>query len=318
MDLHYKNLSLDDIVYLDDNGVQCVEVWKDVPDYEGVYKVSDLGRVKSLSRLRRSGEGYFITKPIILKQNKIKKGYLNLVLMKNNTRKSMTCHKLVCKAFLNHIPDGTLKIVADHKNNIKNDNRLCNLQLLTNRKNCSKDRVNKTSIFTGVNKININKFKSSIYINGKSIRLGTFETEQEASEYYQKALKSIENDEEIVIKRFVYTSKYKNIYFDKVKDKWVSYAKFKGKRLEYIGAFNSEEEAFNFQQKYLLSIKNGVKIMSNVKVKSSIYNGVAFDKSKNKWGSYFNLNGKKKHIGYFLIEEEAYLARENYISTINK
>ena len=48
---HYKNLSLEDIVYVDDNGVTCVEQWKDIPDYEGYYQISNLGRVKSLERI---------------------------------------------------------------------------------------------------------------------------------------------------------------------------------------------------------------------------------------------------------------------------
>ena len=68
MELYYKNLSLDDIVYIDDDGVQKTEEWGDVPDYEGFYKASDLGRVKGFAR-----------RNLIIKTQLSKIGYIYLV-----------------------------------------------------------------------------------------------------------------------------------------------------------------------------------------------------------------------------------------------
>jgi hypothetical protein len=256
MELYYENLSLDDIIYIDDNGFQKTEEWRDVPDWERFYMASNLGRIKSLSRERWNGKVNLKSKEIILKQHKGKKGYLGVVFTKNNIRKSIRVNKLLAIAFLGHKPDGTLSIVVDHKNNIKHDNRLLNLQLLSNRENCSKDRINKSSIFRGVYKINDKKFKSSIYFNGTSIRLGTFKTEEEASEYYKNALKAIENGGIINRNIIRSPSKFKLIYFDKIRNKWLAYIKLKGEKRKYLRCFNSEEEAFEFQQNYIKNLNN--------------------------------------------------------------
>jgi hypothetical protein len=161
-----------------------IEIWKNIPEYEG-YQVSNLGNVKSL----RFG------KEIILKKSVKKKGlrnYYSLDLYKDKKRKHIKIHKLVAMAFLNHIPDGTQKIVVDHINNNSLDNRLENLQLITQRENASKDKKNKSSKYTGVTWDSTrNKWRVSVKINGRSKHLGRFYCEIEASEAYQKALSEI-------------------------------------------------------------------------------------------------------------------------------
>ena len=93
--------------------------------------------------------------------------------------------------FLGHIPDGH-KIVCDHKNNIKTDNRLENIQLIPNRENCTKDRKPGSSKYTGVCwYISTNKWVAKIYLNGKKKHLGYFKSEYKAHLAYQKALSSI-------------------------------------------------------------------------------------------------------------------------------
>jgi hypothetical protein len=103
-------------------------------------------------------------------------------------------------------------LVVDHINNNPLDNRLLNLQIVTHRVNSSKDKSNKTSTFTGVVKIG-SKFISTLTINRRTVNLGTFETEEEASNYYQNALKSIENGTEIVKSLKDKTSAHKGIYY---------------------------------------------------------------------------------------------------------
>ena len=50
----YENLSLENIIYLDDNSIECIEIWRDLPDSEGMYQVSDLGRVKSFFKKKNN------------------------------------------------------------------------------------------------------------------------------------------------------------------------------------------------------------------------------------------------------------------------
>lgn len=162
-----------------------LEVWKDIPGYEGLYQVSNLGRVKSLPR-KGKPNGCFLKQPLS------NKGYHTVNLCVNGICKCQKVHQLVAKSFLNHKPCG-MDLVIDHINNIKTDNRVENLQIVTNRYNVSKDMKNKSSIYTGVfwHKI-MQKWISQIRINNKAKYLGNFECELAASYAYQKALKEYE------------------------------------------------------------------------------------------------------------------------------
>ena len=98
-------------------------IWKDVPGYEGLYKVSDEGEVYS----------YKPNYNRILKPYPNKKGYLTLDLRKNNKRKSYRVHRLVALAFL---PNFYNKPTVDHINRCKTDNRLYNLRWATQSEQC--------------------------------------------------------------------------------------------------------------------------------------------------------------------------------------
>lgn len=154
------------------------EVWKDIKDYEGLYKVSDLGRVKGL----KTGK--------ILKPSNDKGGYYIVVLSKDGKRSTQRIHQLVALTFVdpNYKEKG---LVCDHINNNRTDNRASNLQVITNRENTSKDNNSKTG-FTGVYPNNSN-FIARINIGKELVYLGTFKTPQEASEVYQNKLKELQN-----------------------------------------------------------------------------------------------------------------------------
>jgi len=109
-----------------------------------------------------------IRKERIIKPQKNTHGYLSVGLSFNGFLKNFCIHQLVAVAFLNHKMDGTYKIVVDHINNIKTDNRVGNLQLITSRENSSKEKRG-TSQYTGVswNK-KIQKWNSFISINRKN------------------------------------------------------------------------------------------------------------------------------------------------------
>lgn len=160
-----------------------VEVWKDIPNYEGLYQVSNLGNVRSLN-YRRTGK----VKNLVLNINSTGKQCVDLY--KDGFRLNLYAHALVSSAFLNHKPNGH-KIVVDHINNKPLNNKLYNLQLITQRLNASKDRKG-TSKYTGVcwDKNN-NKWIVSIVINGSNKFLGRFTDEKKAAQAYQNELTKI-------------------------------------------------------------------------------------------------------------------------------
>jgi hypothetical protein len=93
-------------------------------------------------------------------------------------------------AFLNHTPNRR-SLVVDHINNIKTDNRLENLQIVSQRHNTSKDKKG-TSKYTGVSRCNRGKkWMACIRINGNKILLGYYADEDEAGLAYQNALREI-------------------------------------------------------------------------------------------------------------------------------
>jgi hypothetical protein len=169
------------------------EIWKDIPNYEGLYQVSNLGNVKSLSReILKRGKYPFICKERMLKNRVNTRGYNQFILSSNRNRKTFTTHQLVAMAFLNHKPDGTHKLVVDHINANKLDNRVENLQVISQRENSSKDKKNKASRYTGVSwSSGNNKWMSAIRINGKQNHLGYFKCETSAHLAYQNKLKQI-------------------------------------------------------------------------------------------------------------------------------
>jgi len=169
------------------------EIWKDIPEYEGYYQVSNLGRVKSLDRFIDKKNNRCFFKGKILKININKNGYCFIVLYKNKKSKNLRIHQLVSMAFLNHKPCG-MKLVVDHINDIKTDNRLENLQIVTTRYNAFKTQSNYSSKYKGVHWDNERKkWSVSISINGKSNRIGRFKDEYDAHLAYQNKLKEIEN-----------------------------------------------------------------------------------------------------------------------------
>jgi hypothetical protein len=168
------------------------EIWKDIPGYEGFYQVSNLGNVKGLPReLFKKGKYPYICREKVLKQGKTKT-YNIIVLTKNKNRKTIYVHQLVAMTFFNHKRCGH-KIVVDHINNDKLDNRVENLQIITQRENTTKDRKG-TSKHPGVNWCkHSKKWKSQIVINGKQINLGYYDCELKASLVYQNKLKELNN-----------------------------------------------------------------------------------------------------------------------------
>lgn len=124
-----------------------MEIWKDIKGYEGLYQVSNLGRVKSLERYKKTKyESFSLFKEIIKKQQTNEKGYLKVTLANNKRRKTFFVHRLVAEAFLlnpNNLPQ------INHKDENKQNNLIwvnedgsidynkSNLEWCTNEYNCN-------------------------------------------------------------------------------------------------------------------------------------------------------------------------------------
>ena len=98
------------------------EIWKDIKDYEGLYQVSNLGRVKSLSKYINRGIGYY-TKEKILKQNICGKnkngfGYYFVSLCIKYKYQNKMIHRLVAEAFIEN-KDNLPQV--NHLNSIKTE-----------------------------------------------------------------------------------------------------------------------------------------------------------------------------------------------------
>jgi len=169
-----------------------LEVWKDIPGYECLYQVSSLGNVKSLPKEWVSGNGVVKKhEGKILKGSASSSGYMMVGLYFYGNRKSYQIHQLVAMAFLNHIPN-CFELVIDHINDNPLDNRVENLQIVSQRFNAYKTQGKHSSKFKGVcwHKKG-NKWVAQITINGKRKHLGLFNCELAASHAYQKALKEL-------------------------------------------------------------------------------------------------------------------------------
>ena len=118
------------------------EVWKDIKGYEGLYKVSNFGRVKSLCRKSICGSHYITIKEKILKPSKTgsDRKYLHIILAKDGINISKFIHRLVAEAFIpnpNNLPQ------INHKDEDPSNNCVYNLEWCDAKYNMNYGTINR-------------------------------------------------------------------------------------------------------------------------------------------------------------------------------
>jgi len=153
------------------------EIWKDIPNYDGIYQVSNFGNVVCFRK----------TKKRFLSLRLSNAGYLRTTLHYKGTRKTVQVHQLVAIVFLNHKPNGNT-FVVNHKDFNKQNNNLENLEIVTNRENSNRLHLESSSKYVGVDYHKKDKkWRARIVVNGKSEYLGMYHSEIDAKNAYLKA-----------------------------------------------------------------------------------------------------------------------------------
>ena len=168
-----------------------IEEWRPIPGYEGLYEVSNLGRVRSVDRYVKSkGESYWLRKGKMLSPTKDKNGYLKVNLSCNGKHNIIRVHRLVTEAFLPN-PDNLPEV--NHKDEDKTNNRVENLEWCDH-------------------KYNMNYGTRNIRAKETAIKNGYY-TGLSKEEYHKKYYE--ENKEKIREKQREYMREYNKNYYEK-------------------------------------------------------------------------------------------------------
>lgn len=111
------------------------EFWKDIPNYEGYYQASTLGRIRSMDHYAMHSRGNTTVhrKGRIMKTSSNPDGYLSVLLSKEGKSTTYRVHRLVAMTF---IPNPNNLPIINHKDLDKTNNVITNLEWVTQQENC--------------------------------------------------------------------------------------------------------------------------------------------------------------------------------------
>lgn len=159
-----------------------MQVWKDILGYEGLYKISNKGLVKSSERYVNNSKSKRIVREKILKLETVSGGYKRVSLCKNCEIKRFAVHRLVASHFVENIGN---KPIVNHKDRNPSNNVFSNLEWVTTRENVSHASTSNTG-FTGIHKLKgLNTFQVRIFYNGESIYIGSTTSLEKAKKMYK-------------------------------------------------------------------------------------------------------------------------------------
>lgn len=192
---HFKSI-VSKVHYLERDGFfyfMETEIWKDIKGYEGMYQVSNFGRVASLPRQFAKSKSIRILKTLFTKDK-----YCTVGLCKNSIVRQITIHRLVAITFIEN--NDQSKIQVNHIDSNRINNYVSNLEWVSKRENVYHRNIkNYPNIkYIGVrhNGSMIAPWEFNIYVNGKRLVIRSFKTQEEA----YLARRKMELDNKIVNK----------------------------------------------------------------------------------------------------------------------
>lgn len=143
------------------------EEWLPIDGYENLYQVSNYGRIKSLERIDNNNH---LVKEKILKQKTTKYGYQQVGICKDKKQKRFQVHRLVANAF---IPNPNNYPVVNHKDEVKTNNHVDNLEWCTVEYNCNYGTRNEkvSKAVSGKNNYQFGKFGKEHHRSKQVIQL---------------------------------------------------------------------------------------------------------------------------------------------------
>jgi len=177
-----------------------MELWKDVEGYEGLYQVSSLGRMKSLSRpVKQRNNSIQVKSGKIIKGYENKKGYIQMGITKENEKNTKPMHRWVAEAFITNLEN---KPQINHIDGVKTNNNINNLEWVTNEENAEHARSLGLMIYRPENlkkatiaavKANQKKVNRLCLKGGKTITYNSIKEAGEANGNKEKGISEVLN-----------------------------------------------------------------------------------------------------------------------------